>query len=234
MQRILLAGALIFAPATLAAQGMASIDEALNSITEEDVRNRIAVIADDSMFGRNTPSPGLEATANYVAGQFYSFGLKPMGDGGSFMQRYPLNETGWDHGATHLTIAGTRLTAGEGFQILNPGNTGPVSGEAVVISGSLDDAEAFSALDLEGKIVFVMVPTVDGDFERVRDRRFSRVCLSFDVLAIGSLERPGIACLGVGRQFDEHIKQLLDPYGLLGVAVVTRASKTDGNQMTLA
>lgn len=166
MQRFLLAGALILAPASLAGQGMASLEEALNSITEEDVRNRIAVIADDSMFGRNTPSPGLEATANYIAGQFYSFGLEPLGDAGSYQQRYPLNETAWDLEASHLTIAGTRLSAGDEFQILFARRgTGPVDSEAVIISGSLGDAEEFAALELEGKIVFVVVPTVMGDYD---------------------------------------------------------------------
>ncbi len=165
MKRVFLAGALMFAPGILAAQGMASVDEALNSITEDDVRNRIALIADDSMMGRDTPSPGLEATANYVAGQFYSFGLKPLGDAGSYMQRYPLNETVWDLNASHITIGGTRLAAGEGFQVLfGRGSTGTISGNAVVVSGSFADENAAS-LDLTDKIVFAVVPTVNGDFE---------------------------------------------------------------------
>ena len=49
-----------------------------------DVARRIGVIADDSMLGRDTPSRGLELTAEYVAGQFRRFGLQTS------VQRYPI------------------------------------------------------------------------------------------------------------------------------------------------
>jgi hypothetical protein len=62
----------------------------LETITQADVRRRIGIIADDSMRGRDTPSPGLESTARYIAGEFRHFGLTPAGDSGSFIQRYPL------------------------------------------------------------------------------------------------------------------------------------------------
>ncbi len=81
--------ALIVASAPLAAQTK-DVKKAAASITEKDVRKRINIIADDSMMGRDTPSPGLEMTAQYVADQFKSFGLKPGGDSGSYLQRYAL------------------------------------------------------------------------------------------------------------------------------------------------
>jgi len=60
------------------------------AITEALIRRHVNVIADDSMLGRNTPSRGLEMTAGYVAAQFKRLGLKPGGDSGTFIQRYPL------------------------------------------------------------------------------------------------------------------------------------------------
>ncbi len=60
------------------------------SITAADVRSRIAVIADDSMLGRATPSPQLEEVAAWVADQFRQAGLEPGGDSGTFIQRYGL------------------------------------------------------------------------------------------------------------------------------------------------
>ena len=62
----------------------------LETITPADVKKRIEIIADDSMGGRDTPSPGLEATARYIAAEFQRAGLSPAGDRGSFIQRYPL------------------------------------------------------------------------------------------------------------------------------------------------
>ncbi|MDH4131805.1 MAG: M20/M25/M40 family metallo-hydrolase [Gemmatimonadota bacterium] len=60
------------------------------SITAEDVRRRIFLIADDSMGGRGTPSPGLEKMANYAASEFRRLGLEPGGESGTFFQRYPI------------------------------------------------------------------------------------------------------------------------------------------------
>src|SRR3989442_4095005 len=60
------------------------------SITIADVQRRIGIIADDSMLGRATPSPQLDAVAAYVAGEFKRFGLKPGGDSGTYFQHYPL------------------------------------------------------------------------------------------------------------------------------------------------
>ncbi len=64
------------------------------AITEDLLRRHIAVIADDSMRGRATPSRGLDLTASYIASQFARLGLEPRGDSGSFIQRYlvPLRQ----------------------------------------------------------------------------------------------------------------------------------------------
>jgi len=66
------------------------VAKAAETITKEDVAHRVGVVADDSMMGRDTPSPGLEKTAQYVADQFKKFGLKPGGDKGTWFMRYPL------------------------------------------------------------------------------------------------------------------------------------------------
>ena len=69
------------APAPVAPPSTA-VKKAAASITAADVSSRVNIIADDSMMGRDTPSPGLEMTAQYVADQFKSFGLKPGGENG--------------------------------------------------------------------------------------------------------------------------------------------------------
>ena len=77
-------------PALLAAQTSGPLSRAAATITARDVGHRIGVIAHDSMMGRDTPSRGLERTAEYVASQFRRFGLRPGGDDGSWLQRYPI------------------------------------------------------------------------------------------------------------------------------------------------
>jgi len=78
------------------AQTTGTVDPALSSpyspaaILADDFRTHIGVIAHDSMRGRDTPSPGLTKTAEYVADRFRAFGLRPgLGEQG-FQQYYPL------------------------------------------------------------------------------------------------------------------------------------------------
>jgi hypothetical protein len=64
---------------------------AAETITPQDIIRRVGVIADDSMFGRDTPSRGLELTARYVASEFRRAGLRPAGGNGSYIQRFGVN-----------------------------------------------------------------------------------------------------------------------------------------------
>lgn len=63
-------------------------DAAAATITPEEMKMRIGVLAHDSMGGRNTPSPGLEAAARWAAREFQAMGLEPGGDDGTFIQRW--------------------------------------------------------------------------------------------------------------------------------------------------
>lgn len=99
---------LLLAPAPACAQGPGP---RADLITEALIRRHVNVIADDSMLGRDTPSRGLELTARYVAEQFRRLGLKPGGDEGSFIQRYPVAGAG--HGSPVATAAPGGGTAGE-------------------------------------------------------------------------------------------------------------------------
>ncbi|MGD8496369.1 MAG: M28 family peptidase, partial [Gemmatimonadales bacterium] len=68
----------------------AAARSAAETITANDLRGRLSIIAADSMRGRATPSPGLRMTAEYVADQFASFGLEPGAGDGAWLQEYPL------------------------------------------------------------------------------------------------------------------------------------------------
>jgi hypothetical protein len=88
--------ALLLSPSVGMGQSAAAVERAVNSISPEDIARHIGVMAHDLMLGRSTPSPELEATAIYVAGQFRQIGLTPRGNDGTFMQRYLLLEIDCD------------------------------------------------------------------------------------------------------------------------------------------
>jgi len=150
----LLAFALL--PTALAAQSPAAVQRAVESITPEDVRRRIAIIADDSMQGRDTPSPGLEKTAAYIAGEFRRLGLKPAGDTGSFIQRYALDRVqfvaessaAFVHGGGDLTLAYGKDFAFAETMFEN----GDYAGALVVVSGPLSGPVSDTAA-LAGKML---------------------------------------------------------------------------------
>jgi hypothetical protein len=65
-----------------------ALNAAAASIRPADFLARIGFLASDALGGRDTPSPGLEAAAAYIASELQRFGLQPAGDPGSFLQRW--------------------------------------------------------------------------------------------------------------------------------------------------
>ncbi len=108
-KRCLLIPLLVFSVATSCDQddgllGPSSVDPnvaaAAATITAGDMFRLIEHLSSDEMAGRDTPSPGLEAAAKFVAGEFGALGLRPGAAANSFLQWYrvelsePDEETG--------------------------------------------------------------------------------------------------------------------------------------------
>src|SRR6185295_17434252 len=56
------------------------IEAALANISSDSMRGHLSFIASDALEGRNTPSPGLDIAAEYIAAQFRRAKLEPAGD----------------------------------------------------------------------------------------------------------------------------------------------------------
>ncbi len=140
---------------------------AVRSITAVVVQQRIGVIAHDSMGGRNTPSPGLEKTAVYLAGLYQRWGLKPAGDNGTYFQRYSLVRKRFDPANSYLetneagTITRYPLTR---WALASGPRTGtPITGPVKMLSGAIS-AKDIAPLTLSGSVVlFVQNPTRSAD-----------------------------------------------------------------------
>ena len=126
-----------------------STEQAVNSITEADIYRHIEVMAHDSMRGRDTPSPELDLTAEYVASEFRRIGLKPGAEDGSYIQRYPLTE-----GRRQLSV-GISGTSGwqPGDDVVQMSGGGfEASGPLVLVTGS---GEPTQPIQVEDAIVLV-------------------------------------------------------------------------------
>src|SRR4029077_12845419 len=143
-------------PGTAAAQRKAPAARGAASIVATDVQRRIGIIADDSMRGRATPSPQLDAVAAYVAGEFRRFGLKPGGDSGTYFQHYPLEVLRFDPDSAPIRIAGpTPATWRSGQDVLLVDGQPPAGGtsaSAVVITGSAQTGDTLDLAAVNGKV----------------------------------------------------------------------------------
>ena len=152
----------LFCARPVAAQTLpspAAVSRALATITGDDIRRRIGVIAADSMRGRFTPSPELEETAAWVASEFRSFGLQPAGDAGGFLQRYAIRTMALDPAASTATFAGADLRFGRdvapAFTYVLP--NGRREGPLWVVSGTTSAAWP-AGLSLKGAHVLLVPP----------------------------------------------------------------------------
>jgi hypothetical protein len=167
---LLLAAALL--PTSLCAQGpaRADIQTAAASISQEDFARRIGVLANDSMRGRETPSPELTTAAKWIAGEFQRFGLKPGGDGGSFLQGYPVRMP-----ALNFTASSVRVSSGRSLAygadvlplLMGPPSRAGSQGAVVLLTGAAD-VEAIGRLDLAQRAVIVFFPESLTEAERAR------------------------------------------------------------------
>ena len=138
------------------------------SIDPGEYLRKLGVIAHDSMSGRDTPSPGLEMTAAWIASEFDRVGLVPMGDGGSYVQRYPIETVRPDLVASSAKVnGGGDLRFGRDLVIAG-GSEGDLEGEVVMLVGTGEMTPA-AVSEIVGK--HVVVASMPGALDR-EGRRF--------------------------------------------------------------
>lgn len=95
------------------------IQSAMDRISPESLKGHLSFIASDLLQGRDTPSPGLDLAAEYIAAQFRGAGLEPGGEDGGYFQTAKLflqepNPDGFalqiNYGDSSLTIAPEKAT----------------------------------------------------------------------------------------------------------------------------
>jgi len=149
-------GALGIAPAAAQYANPVSPPEELatgyNSITQEQAKKWLGVLAGPEFEGRGTGQPGYTKAAHWVAGKLAEFGLEPIGDNGTYFQMLPMKRrvpvidecflSGDDFKITGKEIGLERFTSEQ-----------ETTGEVVFLNLSGADPRLPNELQLRDKIV---------------------------------------------------------------------------------
>ena len=132
----------------------------VEAITEEDLKSRIYVFADDSMGGRIVGSPHAMKAADIIAADLRRLGLRPAGEH-DFFQDVPVGMQLMDSAST-LKGNGRALVAGTDFYALagprHPGITERV--EIIFLGPVADTIDLPSPDEVRGKIIMVRAAAV--------------------------------------------------------------------------
>jgi len=123
-------------------------------ITAADLETRLYIYAADSMEGRETGTRGHIKATNYIAAQLKAFGLKPMGDNGTYFQNVPVVRRALDPSST-ITADGVTLHAGTDF-VAQAGRghvIGFPSGQVIYAGVATPGTQLLSPEEAAGKIV---------------------------------------------------------------------------------
>jgi hypothetical protein len=131
---------------------------AAERITAEGMKEILYVIASDEFAGRDTPSPGQDKTAQFIADRLKKLKVKPAGDKGSYFQRIALTKTEVDREHSSAQMGERQFRLGEDFL-----PTGRVSGEAdapLVYAGygwviRSQNLNPYEGLDVRDRVVVV-------------------------------------------------------------------------------
>ncbi|MDQ3653269.1 MAG: M28 family peptidase [Acidobacteriota bacterium] len=150
-------------PAASAAKASASsvitaaVREAAERVTAARLKEDLYYISSDAMAGRATPSPGLDATAKFIADRIKTAKLKPAGDDGTYFQRIELRSTKVDASQTSAEMNGKIFKYGD--DLLVAPTPGSASGQLVYIGHGWviksKDIDAYQGVDVRNKIVII-------------------------------------------------------------------------------
>jgi peptidase M28-like protein len=131
-------------------------------------REHVAYLADPARGGRYSGSAGYLDAAQYVADQFKAIGLEPLGDGGTYFQRFSmpivdlsatpiLTRTGADAKSWKHRVDFTESVGGRS------GN-GAVEAQVVVVGGGAKGSgqDDYAGVTTRGRIALVTGPTAGG------------------------------------------------------------------------
>ncbi len=143
------------------------------TITADDLRGYLAVLASDEFEGRETGQEGQRKAAEFIAAHFEKLGLPTIGDPdqgrGTYFQNIAFTAESWDNGQIELTINGEsyrHLSDFLSFPSANSNRERFATGQVIFLGYGIDDPKYsdYKGKNLEGKTILIyMDEPVDND-----------------------------------------------------------------------
>jgi Zn-dependent M28 family amino/carboxypeptidase len=129
------------------------------TISADDLKKHLFVVAGPEMEGRETATPGQQKAASYIEEQFKRIGLKP-GNGDGYQLFYPVFQDSLVNAS--IEVNGKRFEVNKDFTVSLTGNNNStlMASEIVFAGQGISDSvrNDFEGLDVHGKIVLVQQP----------------------------------------------------------------------------
>ena len=140
---------------------------AMAAVNPEIIRAHVRFLAHDLLEGRGTGKRGGDIAAEYIGTMFATYGLKPAGDNGSYMQKVPMVgiETK-DSSSFEITPEnGSALQLKQGTDIVSMDETGktasdidaPIVWIGYGITAPEYNWDDYKGLDVKGKVLLMLV-----------------------------------------------------------------------------
>lgn len=127
--------------------------------------DNVKYLAGDAMKGRGNGTPELDRAADYIAAQFKAWGLKPMGDNGTYFQSFEIT-TGAEIGPhNQLQVGSSDLRMNDDFSPIMFSTSGTVDAQPVFAGYGITAPELnyddYAGIDGGGKVVVVLRQSAD-------------------------------------------------------------------------
>lgn len=140
-------------------------------VTAAELREHLKFLASDALEGRKSGSKGAERAEQYIADEFKSYGLKPVGDNGTYLQKFEF-------------VAGVRLGPKNSFSFMVNGSSkkvdvnkeyrpfgfsssGSFSGDVVFVGYGIaatdKNYDDYKGIDVKDKAVLLLRNVPEGD-----------------------------------------------------------------------
>ena len=140
----------------------------------------VAWLASKEREGRGIGTEGLEEAGAHIEKRFAALGLKPLGDGGGYRQRFPVTTAVATSAATTVKLDGVELPK-DAYAVMGFSAQGEVSGPMVLAGYGITDPnlgiDHYARIDAKGKVVVVrrFVPQTPAFAPTDRQRRFGDI-----------------------------------------------------------